>query len=180
MLTDLFKTKERETILACTLDRPSCTVQEIADATGITKGLVSRYLALLATRKILGRDGRTYSLQYTPMTRHLKKLLNIERLRGVISLPGWAEGIGVYGSFAEGTNTEESDLDIWVTTRTLQPELTIARVEREWGKALSADVHLLVLTPEKIRTLAESDQPFYRSFAKNAIVVEGAGYDRDL
>jgi hypothetical protein len=62
----------------------------------------------------------------------------------------------------------------------LQPELTIARLEREWGKALSAEVHLLILTPEKIRTLAKSDKPFYRSFAKNAIVLEGAGYDKDL
>jgi predicted nucleotidyltransferase len=180
MLTDLFRTKERETILACTLGRPSCTVQEIADATGITKGLVSRYLALLADRKMLARDKRTYKLQYTPLTRHLKKLLNIERLRSVISLPGWAEGIGLYGSFAEGTNTEESDLDIWVWTKSLQPELTIARLEREWGNALSAEVHLLVLTPEKIRTLAESDQPFSRSLAGNAIVLEGVGYDKDL
>jgi len=98
MLTDLFKTQERETILTCTLDRPSCTVQEIADATGITKGLVSRYLALLASRKILARDKMTYKLQDTPMTRHLKKLLNIERLQSIITLPGWAEGIGVYGS----------------------------------------------------------------------------------
>jgi predicted nucleotidyltransferase len=180
MLTDLFRTEEREKILACTLDRPACTVQEIADATGITKGLVSRYLASLAARKILIREERTYHLQYTAMTRHLKKVLNIERLRSVITLPAWAVGIGIYGSFAQGTNTRESDLDLWVRVRELLPEFSVAAAEREWSKKLTAEVHVLVLTPEKIRALSENDKPFWQSFARDAIVLEGTGYDKDL
>jgi predicted nucleotidyltransferase len=180
MLNELFRTKEREEILIATLDRPACTVQEIADATGITKGLVSRYLALLAGRGILSRENRTYSLRYMPMTRHLKKILNIERLRNVISLPGWADGIGMYGSWAEGTNTRESDVDLWVWTRSLQPGLAIAHLEHEWAKAASAEVHLLVLTPEKIRMLKEKDRPFFRSFTRHALVLFGADYDRDI
>jgi predicted nucleotidyltransferase len=180
MLTDLFRTEEREKILSCTLDRPACTVQEIADATGITKGLVSRYLASLAGRGILARDGRTYHLQYTAMTRHLKKILNIERLHAAIPLPAWADGIGVYGSFAQGTNTIKSDLDLWVRVRDLPPELTGATAEREWSKILNLEIHLLILTPEKIHSLAETDKPFWQSFTLDAIVLEGTGYDRYL
>jgi predicted nucleotidyltransferase len=180
MLTDLFRTEEREKILSCTLDRPACTVQEIADATGITKGLVSRYLASLAGRGILARDGRTYHLQYTAMTRHLKKILNIERLHAAITLPAWADGIGLYGSFAQGTNTRESDLDLWVRVRDLPPELAGATAEREWSKILNLEVHILILTPEKIHSLADTDKPFWQSFTRDAIVLEGTGYDRDL
>jgi predicted nucleotidyltransferase len=179
VLTDLFRTGERERILACTLDRPTCTVQEIADATGVTKGLVSRYLLSLAARGILARKERTYHLQYTVMTRHLKQVLNIERLRSVITIPAWASGIGLYGSFAEGTNTRESDCDIWVYVPKLPPELTVAAAERGWSKQLSADVHVLVLTPEKLRALSENDKPFWQSFTRNAIVLEGTSYEQD-
>ena len=179
MLTNLFKTEERERILACTLDRPACTVQEIADATGVTKGLVSRYLLSLAARGILVRRERTYHLQYTAMTRHLKQVLNIERMRSVITLPEWAFGIGLYGSFAQGTNTRESDCDLWARVPELPPELTVAAAEREWSKQLSAEVHVLVLTPEKIRALLENDKPFWQAFTRDAIVLEGTGYEQD-
>jgi len=180
MLTDLFRTEERERILACTLDRPACTVQEIADATGITKGLVSRYLAALAARGILVRRERIYNLQYTAMTRHLKKIVNIDRVQSAVSRPEWASGIGLYGSFAQGTNTRESDLDLWVYTDIIPPELAVASAEREWSKKLNTDVHVLVLTREKIRALAENDMPFWQSFTRHAIVLEGTAYDADL
>jgi len=57
LLPELFRTRERVAILARTFESPACTVQEIADATGITKGLVSRYLSLMAEKGLLVRDG---------------------------------------------------------------------------------------------------------------------------
>lgn len=179
MLTELFRTEEREKILAVTLDRRTCTVQEIADATGITKGLVSRYLASLAARGILVRKERTYILQYTAMTRHLKKILNIERVQAAIALPAFATGIGMYGSYAQGTNTRDSDLDLWVRVLQLPEERAVAQAEREWSKNLNAEVHVLVLAPEKIAVLREHDTPFWQSFVKDAFVLEGSGYEQD-
>lgn len=177
LLADLFKTGERVTILTCVLDRTACTVQEIADATGITKGLVSRYLALLATQGILERNARGYRLRSTALTRHLKILLNIWRVRSVITLPAWARGIGLYGSWANGTNTTESDLDIWVSADTLPPQIAIASLERDWKKKLPGELHLLILTPEKIETLRNRDRPFFNAFTSGALTLEGSGYD---
>lgn len=178
LLSDLFRTRERVTILAYTLDRTACTVQEIADATGITKGLVSRFLALLAREGILVRDGRGYRLLTTVLTRQIKILININRARSIISLPPWARGIGLYGSWAGGTNTTESDLDIWITADTLPEQLVIASLERTWRKNCSCELHLLILTPEKIQALKTRDQPFSASFLRSAITIEGTGYDQ--
>lgn len=177
LLTALCKTGERVTILSCALDRPACTVQEIADVTGITKGLVSRYLALLAAQGILERDVRGYRLRSTALTRHLKILLNIGRVRSVITLPAWAKGIGLYGSWADGTNTTESDLDIWILADTLPPQLTIASLERDWKKKIPGELHLLILTPEKITALRNQDKPFLHAFMRGALTLEGSGYD---
>jgi len=44
MLTELFKTKERVRIISYILYQESFTVNMVSNETGITKGLVSRYL----------------------------------------------------------------------------------------------------------------------------------------
>lgn len=177
LLPDLFRTRERVILLTSILDRESCTVQEIADATGITKGLVSRYLALLAREGILAREGRKYRLRLTALTRQIKILINIGRARTIISLPAWARGIGLYGSWAGGTNTKESDLDIWIAADALPDEITVAALEREWRKNCSCELHLLILTPEKLNAMKTGDKPFFSSFARAAITLGGTGYD---
>jgi len=178
LLTDLFRTRERTILLTEVLDRTSCTVQEITDATGITKGLVSRFLALLARERILARDGRTYRIVPSALTRQIKILLNISRARAVVSLPAWARGIGLYGSWADGTNTRESDLDLWIAVGTMPDELAVAAQERAWKKTCSCDLHLLILTPEKLNALKTGDKPFFTSFERVAIILEGTGYDQ--
>jgi predicted nucleotidyltransferase len=177
LLPDLFGTRERVALLSDILDRESCTVQEISDATRITKGLVSRYLALLAREGILVREGRRYHLRLTAMTRQVKILVNISRARTIVSLPAWARGIGLYGSWASGTNTKESDLDIWIAASVLPDELVVAALERFWKKKCSCELHLLLLTPEKLKAMKTGDEPFFSSFERTAITLGGTGYD---
>ena len=176
-LSALFRTEERITLLRAALSVPVCTVQQIAAKTGLTKGLVSPYLALLEHEGLLDRSERTYQLKLSPLTVAVKRLLNIDLLTAAFPKPAWASGIGMYGSWAEGTNTEESDIDLWVYCKTLPSGIMVAELEREISRKISAQVHVLVLTSEKIDTMKESDEPFYRSFVKQSITLEGDSPD---
>ncbi len=176
-LSALFRSEERVTLLRAVLTVPACTVQQIATKTRLSKGLVSPYLALLERRGLLERKDRTYTLKYSPITVAVKRLLNIDLVAGVFQKPAWATGVGMYGSWAGGTNTEESDIDLWVYCENSPPGTTLAEMEREISRTLSADVHILVLNPDKFAVMKKSNEPFYRSFVKQSITLDGESPD---
>jgi predicted nucleotidyltransferase len=172
-LSALFRTKERLALLRAALTVPACTVQQIAGKTGISKGLVSQYLALLEHHDLLTRKDRMYHANNTAWTAAVKRLLNIDLVRGVFHKPAWVLGIGMYGSWAEGTNMDESDLDLWVYIAEPPGGIAVAEVERTISRALSVEVHILVLSREKITGMKKSDEPFYRLFTRQSITLDG-------
>ena len=173
MLTELFKTEERACILRYVMFRSSFRVAEVSRATGVTKGLVSRYLRLLETHGLLQKEGREYSSQDVAHSRAIKLLLNLERIDlSALSL-GSAKGLGLYGSWAMGTNHQESDLDVWIRADSLPPESDLARLQKNLSQQADNEVNLLVLTPEKLERLKREDKPFYNSLFMNSVTLIG-------
>lgn len=173
MLTYLFKTTDRISLLRYALYNPPFTVQQAANATGVSKALVSRYLARLVKEELLTKKKRTYQWENTAFSRAVKILLNISYLEPIISLPTWAKGIGIYGSWAEGTNTVESDLDVWIYVDTIPAELDVATLRRMVEKKSGVEVQLLILTDQKFDQLQVDDIPFAQSLLRTMIVLEG-------
>ena len=87
-LSALFRTGERVILLRAALLVPACTVQQIAAKTGLSKGLVSPYLALLEREGLLERTDRTYRLKFSPVTVAVKRLLNIDLVAAAFKKPG--------------------------------------------------------------------------------------------
>jgi predicted nucleotidyltransferase len=173
MLTELFKTEERAKILRYVMFRSAFSVAEVSRATGITKGLVSRYLRRLVEHGLLHKEGRTYSPLDGAHSRAVKLLLNLERFDlSALSL-GSAKGLGLYGSWARGTNHQDSDMDVWIRVDSLPPESELARMQRDLGLQASSEVNLLVLTPEKLERLKRDDVPFYNSLVMNSVTLKG-------
>jgi predicted nucleotidyltransferase len=173
-LSALFRTPERITLLRTALTQHACTVQQIAGKTGISKGLASQYLALLEREGLLARkNDRTYRVILSARTAAIKRILNIDRILVFFKKPAWARGTGMYGSWAEGTNTEESDLDLWIFVKESPAGTAVAETERTVSRALSVEVHLLVLSREKIESMKKSDEPFYRLFSRQSVTLEG-------
>jgi predicted nucleotidyltransferase len=176
VLTYLFKTTDRIFLLRYALYNPPFTVQQAAYATDVSKALVSRYLAKLVKENMLAKKRRTYQWKNTAFSRAVKILLNISCLESVISFPAWAKGIGIYGSWAEGTNTVESDLDVWIYVDAIPAELEIATLRRIVEKKFGVEVHVLILTDQKFSRLQEDDIPFAQSLLRTMIVLEGEGF----
>jgi predicted nucleotidyltransferase len=173
MLIELFKTMERAKVLHYVMFRNSFRVAEVSRASGVTKGLVSRYLRLLVEYGLLQKDGREYSPHDCAHSRAIKLLLNLEMIDlSTLSLDS-AKGLGLYGSWARGTNHQDSDLDVWIKADSLPAENMLARMQKDLSLQTRAEVNLLVLTPEKLERLKREDKPFYNSLIISQVTLKG-------
>lgn len=180
-LAEVFRTEERVRILRHVAERGTVTAMAIVRAEGVSKALVSRYLRRLEDEGYLVRQGRTYVWLDHARGRSVKRLLTADRLAPVLRLPVWAMGIGIYGSYAAGTNTAGSDLDVWVLVGEYTPDLEVsaARVEREIERETGVETSLLLLTAKRLAELRRTDEPFYRSLISSNITFGGVGIGID-
>jgi len=178
MLSEIFRTEERIRILRHVSLRQSATVGAVALATGVSKGLASGYLNTLVSEGLLRREKRTFIRGDTPLWPAIKRLLNLDLLKNTIALPEWARGIGIYGSWAGGTNTTESDLDLWVLVDTASPDTEIRAAELEGTIAAHTrcEVNIFILTPDRVRYLREHDRPFYTALITGYLTLAGVDF----
>lgn len=173
MLSKLFKTSERVKIFETVLKRDSVTVTEISQDTNLSKGLVSRYLNIMKDSGFLERKNQKYIVKKQPKTRAIKLLLNLENLKWEEIRPEWGLSAGLYGSWASGTNKEESDLDIWIKVGKYPSEEDLNLLHKNLKKNTSSEVNLLILTATKIEKMKKTDPPFYHSLQRNSLILEG-------
>ncbi|WP_456366777.1 nucleotidyltransferase domain-containing protein [Thermococcus sp.] len=176
---ELLSTEERTRVLQYVLERDTVGVEEVAKATGLSKGLVSKTLSLLAKYGMAEKDGRKFKILETPQKRELKRFLNFVTLYPKLKdlKENWIISLGIYGSFARGENRPESDLDVWVFTK--KPGISrSARLKREIELAVGREVNLLLLTPNRLKALRENDPVFYYSLVYGSLVVWGDPLDR--
>lgn len=180
ILPELFKTPERVKILRHISIRKTFSVQSVAKETGLSKGLVSAYLNYLVDERFLSREGRTFLREDGAMWHAIKIVLNIDLLRGKAPLPPWADGIGIYGSWAEGTNDQDSDLDLWVSVGNYTPDLefSVGELQQDLSYTTGSDIHALILTREKMQDLKQRDVPFYTNFRSTHLTLDGEDIDK--
>lgn len=179
MLTELFKTEERAKILRYVMFRSIFSVSEVSRAAGVNKGLVSRYLHILENQGLLERDGRRYVLLDGALPRVVRLLLNLEKLDlptlglGSFDGPKGLKGLGLYGSWASGTNSLDSDLDVWISADSLPEERGLSRLQRDLILRAETEVNLLVINQQKLAELKINDPPFYKSLIMNSLTIKG-------
>ena len=173
MLTELFKTKERLRILSYIMLQKNATVTQVSNATGVTKGLVSRYLNYLYSVGLITKIEKSYSPFDCAQTRAVKLLLNLDKIKIASLELDFTAGIGIFGSWAQGTNTHESDLDIWLKVEGFPQEYQLARLQKDIRTMAGVEVNMIILTPEKIESIKKSDSPFYNSLQRTSVVLMG-------
>jgi predicted nucleotidyltransferase len=173
MLSTLFKTKERQEILDYVLKRDQISVTQVSNDTGISKGLVSRYLANLKQMDIVKRNGQKYQVNDKALTRAIKILINLKYLRWETITKKWILSAGLYGSWADGTNTEESDIDIWIKVDKYPSEYQLNSLYKDLRNKTFSELNLFILTPEKLKNIKQYDLPFYNSLLNSLLILEG-------
>ena len=66
--------------------------------------------------------------------------------------------VGIFGSFARGENTENSDIDILVKFKVVPTLLTLIRIENELSEILGRKVDLITIGAIKNRKIENSIQ----------------------
>lgn len=178
MLTELFKTRERVKILNYTFYTDKSSVTEISRETKVSKGLVSRFMKYLEKTGLIEKYGRTYHPKVNEKTRAIKVLLNLEKIDLDLDTLDWADSIGIYGSWASGENTFESDFDVWVFVKKYPSEYKISKLHKDLQDMAQSEVNMLILTPEKLERLKNTDKPFYNSILRNSIILKGESLER--
>ena len=171
MFSELFSSQERIKVLNYILYRDSIKVTEVSKELSLSKGFVSEYLSLLYKNKILTKNNG-YQLSNNPLINEIKTMLNINKIEISKIKKPFINGIGLYGSWANGTNMHDSDLDIWIKTYTYPSEDEIAYLSKTLRKMAHAEVQLLVLTPNKIKQIKE-DKPFFSSLYHTSLLLWG-------
>jgi predicted nucleotidyltransferase len=175
MLSDIFSSDKRIKILEYVLYQDYCTVSTVARELSLSKGFVSTYLLMLNKKAIL-RKGKGYQPTNTPQTRIIKILLNVNKIDLSKIKKPFVKGIGLYGSWATGTNTIKSDLDIWIKTEKYPDEKELATLSKILREMLHTEIQLLVLTPQK-REQIKKDKPFYCSLCYTSLLLWGEPID---
>ncbi len=167
---------ERERVLEFVLDNPTAEikVRGLARRLNLSPAHVSKTLKVLRNEGIVKNNRVDLN---APIVKALKIFSNMKKLvkKGVIVKINSLNVIsaGVYGSWANGTNYEDSDLDIWIKVEKHPGEIKIASLVGEIRKSVGKNVQMLVLTPDNIKRLKKEDPIFYYSLAFGSIVICG-------
>ena len=71
-------------------------------------------------------------------------------------------GFGIFGSWSKGTNTESSDLDVWIKTKNELGVAELSRIRRILKQETGApEISIIALTNKRIKELKNKDQLFY-------------------
>ncbi|KAA0010501.1 MAG: nucleotidyltransferase domain-containing protein [Thermoplasmata archaeon] len=172
-LHELLSTKERLKILANILyKKDEINITEVAKEAGVSKGLVSNFFGILTKEKILSRRKRRFRVNDNIKVKALKIFLNLYKIdENLFRKFGFVKGVGLYGSFVKGENSEDSDIDMWIIVDKTDEE-NLAKLGKELKKRYG-NVRPLYLTDEKIKALKEKDKVFYYSLVFGSITVYG-------
>jgi predicted nucleotidyltransferase len=167
----LFSSPERVQILDYVVLRQNVKVSEVYSNLQLSKGLVSQFLRILVKEGLLIKK-KNYVVQNNCFVRYIKILLNLSKIKVEKIDKIHLCGLGLYGSWANGTNTLESDLDIWVKVKKYPSEEYLGKITKQIRNFTHQDVKLLVLTPQKLEQL-KKDSVFFSSLVNGSIVLWG-------
>lgn len=174
-MADLFHGTVRQRILHFLSVRSTQSLfdKEISEKTGISRGATNTALRDLAKLGLVEckKRGRMsfYSVNHaSPVIRHWKVLGNILSIyRTVEQLKGISDKIILFGSAADGTNVEESDIDLFVLTNT--PE----KVRKAVVKSRPVDrLQVIVRKPLEFVELERRDPIFYGEVNRGIMIWE--------
>jgi len=172
-LVSLFRTRERLRILEHVMSREGLRVTDIAKKLNVSKGLVSKYMRTLRDNGIVKRsDGAAYSPNDSYAARQVRKIINLSKVNLRRIDRKMIDGIGIYGSWARGTNTIESDADIWVKAEEYPPQEYLAKLSAQLRRIFGCEIRLLVLTPAKTQELVKDDV-FFSALTRDSVLLWG-------
>jgi len=169
----LFSTKERVRIMRGVIySEEGFGVNETANKLRLSKGLISKYFEILTREGLIKRKGNRFFVLDNNKVKAVKIMLNILDINPeIFKKYKFVKASGLYGSCAKGTNTDTSDVDLWVKVDKVQDE-ELAGLTSELRKKIE-NVKVLILNDKKLEVLRKKDPVFYHSLHFGSIILYG-------
>lgn len=160
--------KKNQIILKELASKNETYIREISENTGTSPAQVHQAVKLfkksgfikekkLKNKKILSFDRDNQLLG------KIRQLINIYEMQNHSSFKELKKhgSVGIYGSFAAGKDSPESDIDLWIYARDHVDAIKLKSITRKIEIEFKKEVKLLVLNDKKIKDLKEKDPEFY-------------------
>ena len=147
--------------------------KEVVKATKVSKSAVNEALKELARDKLILQEkkGRMsfYSVDLNdPVIRRLKSTENVSLLKPLVEeLKKISQKIILFGSFADGTNVEDSDIDLFVLSD--QPE-SVQRIIQKFP--LAEKIQPVIKKPSEFIGFDKKKPLFYQEIERGIILWE--------
>lgn len=185
ILLKVFSEKNIE--ILCTIDSEALHVREIAERTRASPATVHQAINLF-TRLGFVKVKRVKNKKVVSLNRNnvvLKKVKALLNLRKLLCSPmlkelGKQGIVGVYGSFAAGEDSPESDVDLWIYPKDFKKKLSavsLSSLTRRLSAELGKEARLLVLSKEKINELRSKNPEFYYRLKLSSVALNGEVFD---
>jgi predicted nucleotidyltransferase len=178
----IFAATNDQQVLRVLVERPNeaLYVREVSSLAGISRGGASEALMRLADFGLATRQERGRLALYTadsahPVVRYFKVLLNLVGLMPLLSSlkPMTAELI-LFGSRAEGVDTPQSDLDLFVIAD--DKDLVYETIRES---DLAAHIRPVILSPLESIEMREQDPLFYDQVMRGILLWRRSGHDEN-
>jgi predicted nucleotidyltransferase len=153
-------------VLFFLLERPSAKLyeREMARKTGASIGAVNGILKLLVKEKMLMKEkkGRLYFYEVNmrnPIGRQVKVLINVMKLEDLVDeISPVAATVTLFGSCAEGTNTQDSDIDLFVLSR---DKSRISEAIRRFQRKIGIEIQAIIIEPRELADFRKGNEHIY-------------------
>lgn len=149
--------------------------KEISEQSGVSRGATNQILNEFFKKNLVTRERRGkawfYSVSDQPLVKYFRIYENLSNLCELVNqLRPIARRVILFGSAAKGTDTAESDVDLFVLTdNSRQVESTIQEYD------IGREIKSVVLTPIEYATSQGKDKAFYEEVNKGIVLFEGEG-----
>lgn len=147
--------------------------RDVREATGISKAGANNALRSLSADQLVeiekkGRLSLYHVNPNNPLIRQIKVLINLSALDDLVAaLKDLSDKIVLFGSGATGTDSEDSDIDLFVLTDI--PDAVRKTVEKKSGKR---QIHLVVRKPLDYVATKKKEKLFYDEVSRGIVLHE--------
>lgn len=155
-----------------------CYEREVAKGAKISYGSANSVLRELHKSGLLQRTTQGKMCYYSidmnnPHVREFKILVNILTLEPIVErLKAYSSKVVLYGSWAEGTDTEQSDIDLFVISSEERHVKKIVNKFSETERVASRKIQVIVYEPADLINIEKREKVFLGQVEKGKVLWE--------
>jgi len=166
-------------VLSLFLDNPMTEYyeREVLRLTGVSKGSANNILRLLTNKGLLSKSTKGRMVFYRlnsddAISKQFKILRNTFALKDLIdSLKSYSKKIILFGSVSQGTDTQESDIDLFVLSSEKEG---VRREISNFNKKLARKINPIVVNGNELVKMEKGDRPLYENIDRGIVLWQAA------